>query len=472
MRGAEPAGWRRSGRFRAQHVIVPVILCGGAGTRLWPLSTDTLPKPFIRLVGAETTFAATLARVADPMLFAPPLVVASVRHRELVASELAGGRAGARLLLEPDGRDSGPAIAAAAALVAQENPEAVLLVLAADHLVPDAAAFAATVATALPAAAGGRIVTFGVRPAFPATAYGYLRPGPATRWPGVRAVAEFVEKPDAATAAGLIAAGCRWNSGNFMLRADVAGAAFAEHAPAVAAAAAAAVREVVSEGSGRFRLGARFLDAPRISFDYAVMEHTDLAAMVDADFAWSDLGSWDAVHAATTADGEGNARLGPSVLLDVRNSYVRAEGAAVAVAGLDNVVVVSGPGGVLVAARGRDDLVRRAAAALLGRDDDTAADAGAPAAASSMEVRTVLHVEGDRRIALLRLAPGAAIPPAAVAGRRHWLVSRGIADVDIGGAVERLFSGEARMIASRVAAEIRCEGPEPLEVVETEWREN
>jgi mannose-1-phosphate guanylyltransferase / mannose-6-phosphate isomerase len=279
--------------------IYPVIMCGGSGVRLWPASRPGRPKQFTPLVGEYSSFQNTVRRVAAIPGAAEPVIVAGVSHAERLRSQLAGVGLSATLLLEPEARDSAAAMAAAAAFVAARDPQGVLVVVAADHHIPDDAAFRAAVIVAARAAMQGAIVTLGVKPTFPSTAYGYIRAG--TAGGEVRPVLAFVEKPDEATAAAHVAAGYLWNSGNFIVRADRLLEELAAHAPAVRTSAQRAVAEMVADG----RLGESFRAAPKISIDYAVMEKTDRAAVLPVDFAWSDLGAWDAILAASDRDDRG-----------------------------------------------------------------------------------------------------------------------------------------------------------------------
>jgi mannose-1-phosphate guanylyltransferase/mannose-6-phosphate isomerase len=338
--------------------IVPVILCGGAGTRLWPASTDMLPKPFLPLVAGTSTFAATLARVTDPM-FGPPVIMANREHASLVSEAVAKAGIEATVLLEPEGRDTAAAIAAAAEWVANDDPKAVILVLAADHLIRDVAGFRVSVAEAAKAAAAGMIVVFGVEPALPATSYGYIRPGEALDgFPDVDRVAAFVEKPDRATAEHYVESGYLWNSGNFALTAETAVAEIREHAPGVAEAAAAAIAAAKIDGRLVELDAAAFAKAPRISFDHAVMEKTGRAAVVDARFDWSDLGTWSSVWDSADKDETGNAVIGEAVILDSRGSFVSSDRPFVGLLGVDDLMVVASDDAILVAPRDRADSVK------------------------------------------------------------------------------------------------------------------
>lgn len=328
--------------------IYPVILCGGSGTRLWPESTPSRPKQFLSLVGGRSLFLETLARVQALPGSATPIVVAGAAHEAAVQRQLAESGAKAVLMLEPEGRDSAPAIAAAAAWIADRDPQGVAVVVASDHHIPDAAQFRASVETAAAAAAAGRIVTFGVRPTWPATAYGYIQAGaPLGGSSGVFALTRFVEKPDAATAQSYLDAGYLWNSGNFVFAAAAMLSELRSLAPEVLAAASAALAEG-GEAGPVVRLGDSFRQAPKISIDYAVMEKTAQAAVAPVDFAWSDLGAWSAVWEASGKDDSGNAASGPVLLIETRDSLVRSAGPAVVGIGLKRLAVVAEPDAVLV----------------------------------------------------------------------------------------------------------------------------
>src|SRR5579863_2807218 len=318
-------------------MITPVILVGGEGKRLWPLSLPERPKPFLALTGETSLFAQTLARLSDPALFADPIIIGSAEHRFLIAGEVAGA---GRIVLEPVGRGTAPAAAVGALMAAARDPDALILVAPADHAIADTAAFRAAVARGADAAAQGRFVLFGVEPDFAATGYGYIVCG-APLGHAVSAVARFVEKPHEAGAQALIAAGALWNSGIFLMSARALVAALEALAPAVLDAARAAL-ERASPDPDFLRLDpASFSAAPSVSIDVAVMEKTAAAAVVAADFAWSDIGAWSAVWSALARDGDGNAARGRTVLEDTSGCLVIAEGPTVAAIGLRDLVVVA-----------------------------------------------------------------------------------------------------------------------------------
>jgi len=338
--------------------VIPLIMCGGAGTRLWPASRENRPKQFLPLLGPLSTFQETVRRVSDPALFARPIVVTNTQYRFLVAEQLAAIAIEADILLEPVRRDSGPAIAAGARYGLERGGDPVVVALAADHVVTDAGAFAKVCHMTSPVAHEDRVVMFGVHPTRPATEYGYIRPGQAIG-PGVFAIEKFVEKPDAETAARYVAEGCLWNSGNFMFRARFLLEEFGRFEPDSSAAVAAAV-----EGAGR-DLGFVTLDreafgrAVAKSVDYAVMERTARAAVVPVSYGWSDVGSWQAVWELSAHDCADNAVQGAAVFVDARGSYVASEKQLVALLGVENVVVVTTDDAVLVARREDADGLRR-----------------------------------------------------------------------------------------------------------------
>src|SRR6201996_8914689 len=327
--------------------IIPLIMCGGAGTRLWPASREVRPKQFLPLFGVRSTFQDTLLRVSDATLFERPIVITNAAYRFMVLEQLAEIGLEADILLEPVRRDSGPAIAAGAAFAEARDGDAIVLALAADHVVQNTAAFIAACRQGLVAAASGHIVTFGVEPERAATEYGYISPGKAIAGE-VRAVEKFVEKPDLATASGYVKAGYLWNSGNFMFRASM----LLDEYRKVDAESVAAIGEAVGK-AGR-DLGFVTLDpesfekALAISIDYAVMEKTARASVVPVSCGWSDVGSWHAVWELSAKDADGNAAQGAAVFEDSRNCNVVTDKALVALEGVDDLVVVATEDAVLV----------------------------------------------------------------------------------------------------------------------------
>ncbi|MDQ2802939.1 MAG: mannose-1-phosphate guanylyltransferase/mannose-6-phosphate isomerase [Pseudomonadota bacterium] len=343
------------------HRIVPVILSGGSGTRLWPVSRESFPKQLWPLVTERTMIQETALRAHGPR-FAPPIVVCNQEHRFLIAEQVrAAGIEAARIVLEPVGRNSAPAIAAAALLAAEENPDAVLWMMAADSAIADCAALHRHLEAAVIAAEAGRIVTFGMRPTAPETGYGYIEIGtPLASLGEVYDVARFSEKPDPKTAAELVSSGRHlWNSGMFVFAARTLIDELAVHAPEVLAA----VREAVAERETDLdfiRLGARaFAASPSISLDYAVAERTSRAAVIPADIGWSDVGSWTALWELGPKDERGNVTVGDAVLENAENCYVRSDGMLAAVVGLTDAVVVVTEDAVLAMHRGHAQDVKK-----------------------------------------------------------------------------------------------------------------
>lgn len=343
--------------------LFPVLLCGGAGSRLWPLSRADMPKPLLSLGGERTPLQVALARVADPARFEPAIVAANVEHRFLVAEQLRElGTADATILLEPVARNTAPAIAAAALAASAKDPDAILLVMPTDHHLPDTDAFLAAVSAGRDAAQQGALVLFGLEPDRPATGYGYIRAG-APGVGGVRAVERFLEKPDLATAERLLAeGGCLWNSGIFVLPVRRLLDELRVHAPAVLDAVG---RAAAPADADFLRLAPEaFAESPSISIDHAVMERTAHAVVLPAAFAWADLGAWSAHWEVGKRDAAGNLLAGDVVALETRGSYLRSEGPLVATLGVEDLIVVATRDAVLVAARSADQRVGALAAAL------------------------------------------------------------------------------------------------------------
>ncbi len=341
--------------------IVPVILSGGSGTRLWPVSRKSFPKQFWPLISDKTMLVETALRAASPG-FAPPIIVTNQDHRFVVAEQLreAGIRT-PRILLEPVGRNSAPAIAAAAILAAETDPQAVLWIMAADAAMTDLAALNEAVQRGAAAAAQNHFVTFGMTPTAPETGYGYIEQGAAL--PGLQGVFRlnrFIEKPDAGKAAALLKAGGNlWNSGMFMFTAQFLLAELDRYAPELLAAVqnAMAARRADLDF---IRLGApEFEAAPDISIDYAIAEKTDKAVVVPASIGWSDVGSWSALAEIGKKDSAGNTALGDVIIIDSKNSYARSDGTVTALLGVENLVVVATKDAILVADKNHTQDVKK-----------------------------------------------------------------------------------------------------------------
>lgn len=339
--------------------IVPIILSGGSGTRLWPLSTPERPKQFLPLVGDRTMFAETLARVADRNRFAAPVIVCGEGHVNHVAADLGTlGVTDAAVIVEPAARNTAPAIALAALAA---PPDACLLVMPSDHAMSRPAAFIDAFDAAYPLVASGHLATFGIEPASPETGYGYLAAGEPLGDSGARAVSRFVEKPAREAAQAMLDSGGHyWNAGIFLMRADAYLGALALHAPDIDQSCRKAM-SAASANEGVIRPDeAQFAACPSDSIDYAVMEKAEGVIVVPVDPGWSDVGSWAALHAIADKDAHGNAVRGPAVLFDCHNCLVRNDTDTVlSLLGLADMAIIAAPAGTVMLPLARTQDVKR-----------------------------------------------------------------------------------------------------------------
>jgi mannose-1-phosphate guanylyltransferase/mannose-6-phosphate isomerase len=342
-------------------VVHPVILSGGAGSRLWPLSRSLFPKQLLALAGERSLIQDTVLRVQGRE-FLPPLIVCNVEHRFLIAEQMReAGITPQAIVLEPVGRNTAPAAAIAALMVVEKDPDGVLLLMPADHIVRNGTAFMQALNHAVPAAQRDHLVTFGITPDSPETGYGYIRRGePLSGLKDCFSVVRFVEKPDATTAADYVASGeYGWNSGMFVFKAKLFLSELERLEPELMARCRTALKNG-KQDLDFFRLEeATFTGAKSISIDYAVMERTDRAAMVPVEMGWSDIGSWESLWSASARDPSGNAVKGDVLQHGTRNSYLRSEGPLVAAVGLDEVVVVATADAVLVSHKSASQDVKR-----------------------------------------------------------------------------------------------------------------
>ena len=358
--------------------IHPVLMSGGAGSRLWPLSREARPKQLLRLTGERTLLQEAALRGSDPQMFAPLITVANLAHRFTVAEQLTElGVSFRKPILEPVARNTAAAVAVAALAAAREDPDALILVMPADHVVGDPACFLEAVRAGEPAARRGELVLFGIRPTAPATGYGYIHAGAAVEGaPGVQAVRAFVEKPKREAAEAYVAGGEHfWNAGIFLLPVRTVLAELEAHAPEVLAAARAAF-EGAHEDDDFVRLDeAALARAPSISVDHALMEKTPRTAVVPVSCGWTDVGSWSALWELGAGGEADNVTVGDVLTEKTRGSYLRSEGPLVATIGVEDLIVIATPDAVLVAHKGHDQEVKTIVERLRALNHDTVAAA-------------------------------------------------------------------------------------------------
>ena len=446
--------------------IVPIVLAGGTGTRLWPVSRDAMPKQFLAFNGPRTTFQDTLLRVAHPM-FAPPIVVTGPDFHFFARRQAEDVGVEAQVVIEPMRRDTAAAVAAGSLLAWAHDAAALVLVLAADHIVLDTEAFRATCAAGQEAAGNGAIVTFGIVPTAPKTAYGYILPGEPIGERGVHKVARFVEKPDAATAETYVREGYLWNSGNFLFRAATMIDEMTRYQPDVISAVEQSLK-LADNDLGFLRLDAgAFAAAPRISIDYAVMEKTEHAAVVRGDFRWSDIGSWDALADIVPPDRERNIVQGPAVRMDSTGCIIHADDRLVAALGVRDLVIVSTADAVMVAPRDRAQDVRDLVTELKVQKR--------PEADRHRRVdRPWGYYEaldlGERfQVKRIVVIPGGMLSLQKHQHRaEHWVVVRGTAEITIGEETRTLNENQSLYIPSGTVHRLANATTAPLELIEVQ----
>ncbi len=450
--------------------LTPVLLCGGSGTRLWPLSRRSYPKQFSRLVGERSLFQASAERLSGGQ-FAAPLVVTGSDFRFIVSEQLLelGIDPGA-ILIEPEGRNTAPAVLAAALYLQAQDPEALMLVAPSDHVIRDRDAFRQAVEAGTEAARDGALVTFGITPGHAETGYGYLELTGAPR-PGIaQPFRRFVEKPDARTAAQMLKAGnYLWNAGIFLFSVKAIIEAFGKHAPRIEAG----VREAVAQARpdlGFLRLAPEpWREVEDISIDYAVMEAADNLAVVPFSGGWSDLGGWDAVHRESARDEAGVATSGPATAIACRNTLLRSEsdGLELVGLGLENIIAVAMPDAVLVADMSRSQDVKQAVAALKARQVSQATD-------FPREHRPwgwfESLVTGPRfQVKRIVVHPGAALSLQSHHHRaEHWIVVEGTAKVTIGDKVQLVSENQSVYVPLGAVHRMENPGKVPMVLIEVQ----
>lgn len=442
--------------------IHPVILSGGSGSRLWPLSRESYPKQLLPLAGARTLLQETAARVSDASRFHPLTVVANEEHRFVIAEQLREiGEQDPRIVLEPTPRNTAPAVAVSALLARQTDPEAVILVMPADHVILDVAAFHAAVGAGLSAARSGRLVLFGVQPDSPATGYGYIQAGPEIG-AGARNVMRFVEKPPRDVAESYLKeGGFYWNSGIFLLPVDPFLSELERHEPKVLEAARHAINGAARDLTFLRLEKEEFARSPAISVDHAVMERTQATAVVPAEFAWSDVGAWSALWEIGDRDEAGNVLVGDVAAEATRNCYVRSEGPLVVTLGVEDLVVVASEDAVLVARKSADQDVKAIVERLRARNH--------PAATQNRRVYRPwgwyegVHAGERFQVKRITVKPGETLSLQKHFHRaEHWVVVNGTALVSVDG-VERLL-GENESVYIPLGAVHRLSNPGKVEL--------
>lgn len=444
--------------------IQPVILSGGSGTRLWPLSREAYPKQFLPLASEQTMLQATWKRVA-PIASRGPLVIANEEHRFVAAEQLQQvGAEPAAIILEPVGRNTAPAIAVAALEATRDGADTLLLVLPSDHVITNETAFRSAVEAAATAAEAGKLVTFGIVPTGPETGYGYIK---AADGQGLRAVERFVEKPDLGTATGYVSSGqYYWNSGMFLFKASRYLQELERFQPAMLAGSRQAWQQARRDADFTRLDKEAFTAVPSDSIDYAVMEKTADAVVIPLDAGWNDVGSWTALRDVSQQDGDGNAHQGDVIAIDCRNTYAYAQ-RLVALVGLDDVVVVETDDAVLVGKADRMQEVKTVVAQLKaeGRSEATwHRKVYRPWGAYD-------SIDNGERFQVKRITvkPGGTLSLQMHHHRaEHWIVVSGTAEVTRGDEVILLSENQSTYIPLGVTHRLRNPGKLPLELIEVQ----
>ncbi len=449
--------------------VYPVVLTGGAGTRLWPMSREFYPKPLLPLMGEQSLLQDTVQRLAGMENLGAPVLVCNEEHRFLVAEQLQAIDTPPRaILLEPKGRNTAPALTLAALYLQQQDPDAMMLAMPADHVIPHKKAFQSVVITGLPVAEAGSLVTFGIVPDRAETGYGYIRKGDALGDSGASAVAAFVEKPDLATAQGYLESGdYLWNSGLFLLRADRWLEEIGRYQPDILAACRDALAQGREDQDFVRPDRTLFLGCPADSIDYAVMEKTDRAAVVPLQTEWSDIGAWSSIWEISAKDEHANVTRGDVHTHDVKNALLMANHRSISAVGVDNLVVIETADAVLVVNKDRAQDVKHIVNQLKEKDRQ------------ECEFHTrVFRPWGDYegidcgpryQVKRIRVKQGASLSLQLHHHRaEHWIVVKGTAKVTRGDEVFMLTENESTFIPLGVKHRLENPGAIPLEMIEVQ----
>lgn len=447
--------------------ITPLIMAGGAGTRLWPVSRDSMPKQFIELLDdGLSTFQATLLRVKGAP-FGRPIVVTNHEFRFVVAEQMQALGIAGDIVLEPERRDSAAAVAVGALLAQRQDPAAVAVALAADHAIMDSAHFRADCAAAAELAATGLIMTLGIVPAAPSPAYGYIEPGEPLGRKGASRLSRFIEKPDSATAQTYLERGFLWNSGNFVFSAATMIGELERFAPDILAGAAAAV-EAATTDLDFIRLDpAAFAQIPKTSIDYAVMEKTAEAGVLAANFDWSDIGAWDSLHAVAAKDEAGNVLQGPIEAVDTADSLLRSDDMLLTAIGVKDLIVIATRDAVLVAPKAEAGRVKALVERLKAQ--------GRPEATEHLRMYRpwgwYQRIDLGARFQVKRISvkPGGKLSLQKHFHRsEHWIVVRGTAEVTLDGKVSHVHENESIYLPIGCTHRLANPGKIDLELIEVQ----
>ncbi len=444
--------------------ILPVILCGGTGTRLWPVSREGMAKQLLPIIGDETLLQMTLRRVTGAD-FAEPMVIGAHAVRFTIRDQVEAVAPKGRVVIEPERRDTMAAVLLAAMIAADDDPDAVLAVMPSDHLIRDLSSFQDAIRTAAVSVRKSGIAVIGVAPTGPSTAYGYIKPGPEAK-DGTSAVAQFVEKPDEARAEKLIAEGCLWNAGMFCFRAGWLIEAMAEVEPEAVDLVGKSVAGM-KEDLGMFVPGESFGKVKSISFDHGFMEKTDKARVAPGNFRWSDVGDWDAVWEQSEKDAAGNAIRGDGFAHDARDNLIHSEGRLVCAVGVEGLAIIETPDAIMVAPRDKAQEVKGLVNALKAEGRDEAVE----------HIRNhrpwgwyqTMDLGERHRVKRIVVKPGAKLSLQKHHHRaEHWVVVRGTAEVTVNDKVSILHENESIYMPIGSIHRLANPGRIPVEIIEVQ----